>query len=283
MSLSEEADRQRDKRRKEDFRKQVIDDSMHQRDKLSKHTRSLSNLSIPSISPPNTTYHGSWTSVKSPVHVPQDAAVHGTLLSGFPQLPKHSLSGSEHDEKLLLIRYRSGQNLISALNVPNQSDWFSSGFKSLLEGSDLSTEILKPAPAPYHVSLTRIQSYMDQNAALIYRWGLRNHVKFDPGRNPDVYWSSMRNRLGRVLERKRTKSALEEEIKKCFDVVPKNYFDPNFKASDPVFFQEISEAKNSFVLQEKLSNYLDVVEVTILNHISQLTESFFMAMYTIQV
>ena len=59
------------------------------------------------------------------------------------------------------------------------------------------------------------------------------------------------------------------------------YFRPDFRVTDLEFFKSVSES-SALLLPEKLSHYLDLVEVNLLKQISCRSEAFFNALCTIQ-
>ncbi|CCE82188.1 Piso0_001901 [Millerozyma farinosa CBS 7064] len=84
-----------------------------------------------------------------------------------------------------------------------------------------------------------------------------------------------------------------ENKNQLFDKIPKVFFDPNFRLDDPRTFKEVfgvldmnnSEATTqneinfeNNQIQEKLSNYLDLVEINLINEISKSSSHFFNAM-----
>ncbi len=64
--------------------------------------------------------------------------------------------------------------------------------------------------------------------------------------------------------------------------VPSVYFQPGFRITDLDFFRTLADPA-AMVLSEKLSHYLDLVEVSLLKQISCRSEAFFNALCTIQV
>jgi hypothetical protein len=293
MSAVEEADRARDQKRKEVFRKAVVDAAVASSAPISSTTSaaaarspvvikggssrkpSIQDLSVNSPAQGDSgsvhsrrsarnhssrAAHGVWSSARSPInHLPQDAEIRGIPRSVYPTLPRAIpdafLDQFKDDEKMLMGRFKSGQNFISAMNAPDTSSTIYSGLKSMFDGTyDTPQEVLKPGPAPYRVALKRVQDYLTQNGSQLVRWGARNDAMFD-------ITAPNKPRSNKGSDRVKTKEMIAEEIARCFAVVPKTYFSHEFRVSDPAFFQEIAEMKSTVVLQEKLSQYLDLVEV----------------------
>lgn len=84
-----------------------------------------------------------------------------------------------------------------------------------------------------------------------------------------------------------------ENKNQLFDKIPKVFFDPNFRLDDPRTFKEVfgaldmnnqeASTQNEInfennQIQEKLSNYLDMVEINLINEISKSSSHFFNAM-----
>jgi len=74
----------------------------------------------------------------------------------------------------------------------------------------------------------------------------------------------------------------QQELEHCLTTVPEDYFRPDFSVKDKKFFSKLSERKDKMVLQDKLSYYLDLVEVNLLKQICLRSSSVFAALQTIQ-
>ena len=82
---------------------------------------------------------------------------------------------------------------------------------------------------------------------------------------------------------------ITETLITLIDEVPKVFRDPNFRLDDPRIFKQVLEGSkisldenddslnviNNTDLQEKLSNYLDIVEVNLVDEIAKSSDSFF--------
>lgn len=89
-------------------------------------------------------------------------------------------------------------------------------------------------------------------------------------------------RSGSGARRGAQQDQAEKELVHCLNTVPDIYFNPEFSLTDKAFFSELSERKDRMVLQDKLSYYLDLVEVNLLKQICLRSSSVFAALQTIQ-
>uniref|UniRef100_A0A6B2KY39 Vacuolar protein sorting-associated protein 54 n=1 Tax=Arcella intermedia TaxID=1963864 RepID=A0A6B2KY39_9EUKA len=65
--------------------------------------------------------------------------------------------------------------------------------------------------------------------------------------------------------------------------MPSIFFSPNFTLSNPLTFKRISESEPSQVLlQQKLSNYIDIVEIDLCKHVAAQSQNVFQALNNLQ-
>jgi hypothetical protein len=267
--MSDHADRERDSRRRQRFRDLVISEAIVQQPGTRRMIRNASgsgtmiaiDLAQDIASP----------SVKSPTMI---------VSAEFPTLPK-TMMGNEPikvDDNVLLQRFRMGQNLSAYINEPEQQKGLLGGLKSIVENSEPQQDAKKTANSyqPQKSQEKLVDEYMMQTLPLLNNWQIRNELVYD-------IKNGWQNKYAKPSAERKTKSQLAEELKMCHDTVPQMYFDPGFQVFEPKFFQDKAEQKNTIIMQEKLSSYMDLVEITILDHISELSQSFFEAMYTTDV
>jgi hypothetical protein len=224
---------------------------------------------------------------KSPIQSIRSPTSSVSVVADFPMLPKsipeHYVS-SEMD--VLASRSRMGQNLTAHLNTPEVSSRsIIGGLRAIIEPADnsissSSSDVKKGSSRRDSVTAkstyAHLEAYVKQYLPLLNEWASRNGLVFDIKNG----WQSRHGKLASV---RKTKAQLDDELANCKASIHPIYFDPNFRVYEPSFFQEKAEMKNTIILQEKLTNNIDMVELTILNHLSELSESFFEAMHTIQV
>ncbi|OQR99889.1 vacuolar protein sorting-associated protein [Achlya hypogyna] len=74
-----------------------------------------------------------------------------------------------------------------------------------------------------------------------------------------------------------TVAAADEDVQKCFLEVPSLYFKPDYAFTDPQTFHQVLQGASIQDTQEKLSGYLDRVEVSLLRQVSSRSDRFFEA------
>jgi hypothetical protein len=73
-----------------------------------------------------------------------------------------------------------------------------------------------------------------------------------------------------------------EDVEKCFRLVPELFFREDFELHDPETFDSTLGARAAHNMDEKLTTYLDLVEVVLLKQISSRSPAFFRALTDIQ-
>jgi len=91
-----------------------------------------------------------------------------------------------------------------------------------------------------------------------------------------------RQRFASVQKQAEQAQQAEKELMHCLKTVPEVYFRPDFSIQDKKFFSDLSERKDKMVLQDKLSYYLDLVEVNLLKQICLRANSVLTALQIIQ-
>ncbi|EQC42602.1 hypothetical protein SDRG_00331 [Saprolegnia diclina VS20] len=72
-------------------------------------------------------------------------------------------------------------------------------------------------------------------------------------------------------------AAADEDVQKCFQEVPSMYFKPEYDFTDPQTFHQVLQGASIQDTQDKLSGYLDRVEVSLLRQVSSRSDRFFEA------
>ncbi|KDO18094.1 hypothetical protein SPRG_16534 [Saprolegnia parasitica CBS 223.65] len=72
-------------------------------------------------------------------------------------------------------------------------------------------------------------------------------------------------------------AAADEDVQKCFQEVPSMYFKPEYDFTDPQTFHHVLQGASVQDTQDKLSGYLDRVEVSLLRQVSSRSDRFFEA------
>ena len=89
-----------------------------------------------------------------------------------------------------------------------------------------------------------------------------------------------------------TEGSVEDSLSLCLSTVPEMYFRKNFSMSHPATFSAVtaqpfsnagSSSLSGHVVQEQLSNYLDLVEVCLWRQISSRADDIFSALMQLQV
>ncbi|KAJ7546423.1 hypothetical protein O6H91_08G039800 [Diphasiastrum complanatum] len=171
--------------------------------------------------------------------------------------------------------YSAGQSLASILNNPQKggvyssdSSWgswfFSSSTDPFLDGTPLV-----PSKQLQDISRADLQSYLESISEAYGRFAdVQDHSSREELNEPYIANgnSQGRGQGGGLLA--------------CLREIPSLYFEEDFALEDGATFQAacpFSSNSKNVILQEKLSHYLDVVEVHLVKEISARSDSFFEA------
>ncbi|KAL4191169.1 hypothetical protein AMTRI_Chr07g79370 [Amborella trichopoda] len=188
-----------------------------------------------------------------------------------------SNSLSKSSSELESPSYGGGQSLASILNNPHLG-------KGGVYGSDASWVGWWPAPGANSIESTPLitpRTFPEINQADFQPY--LNSISESYGRFEDIRHHKDREKS--VLEPKSRGAVGElrgqgEALVACLREVPSLYFKEDFALEDGVTFKAacpFSSINENLVLQEKLSHYLDVVEVHLVKEISLRSDSFFEA------
>lgn len=257
----------------------------------------LSTSSKPPVSS-RTGLRGNWSGPKSPIaSIPSQAAFEGRssifLNCQYPCLPKTSEVVEKEDLGKVdegISRYRSGQNLVSVLNRPAEDP---KSLGPLLMTAFLGDGSSNPVPMKQSqddVPIGNIRDHLRKMGPAHQKWTDRRGLTFE-----DLIWlysPSLSRRSSRSLRveklRKLGKRNVHVEERRPqspgpqLSEIPDVFLDHNFKVSDKDFFASLLQPNQQILKQEELSQYLDLVEMSILNQISNQSESFFSALCTVQ-
>lgn len=172
---------------------------------------------------------------------------------------------------------KAGQNLVAVLNSPHGAaiDFFTGAdiYNNIeaywAEGNE--TEIIPPeyheGYAPEDIDLEILTKYANK----IHR-GFR-------------IWQGHRLlKLGSEEQKKAEAADVASDLQHCLNEVPKEYFDENFDISQSsvLLNTDKKSSHSAMITQEKLSNYLDLVELNLIRHIYSQSDAFFGALKNIQ-
>ncbi|XP_014669126.1 PREDICTED: vacuolar protein sorting-associated protein 54-like [Priapulus caudatus] len=182
--------------------------------------------------------------------------------------------------------YSSSQNLPAALNDPNKSRSEAMVFFTRTWGT-VFIDRVDIAASPYLDDITRtdFEDYM-QKTSVRYR---RHQQYSQPANEKDK-----ERDVVKILHNK-TREAVELARSADLDQIPKVFMQPNFQLEDPDTFRDVlpwsqlesssngaavetKARQSSRLLQEKLTHYLDIVEVQLAKMISLRSDAFFHAM-----
>lgn len=190
-------------------------------------------------------------------------------LSGRPPIQSPGPSRSNSDANSITSSSSQPQSLASILNNPNASDstswvgWWSSS----------STYVAPPdfdplsSKAASEVSRSDFQSYLSSISDSYHR--------FDDIRKHETKESLDLDAIG----------GQGEALVACLREVPALYFKEDFALEDGATFRSacpFSNISENLVFQDKLSHYLDVVEMHLVKEISLRSNSFFEAQVQLQ-
>ncbi|RLV93616.1 Vacuolar protein sorting-associated protein 54 [Spathaspora sp. JA1] len=67
----------------------------------------------------------------------------------------------------------------------------------------------------------------------------------------------------------------QQQVVDSIDSIPSVFLDSNFRLDDPRIFKQVIQDVSDYKLQDKLSNYLDIVEMNLIQEIGKSSDSFF--------
>ncbi|RDW28357.1 Vps54-like protein-domain-containing protein [Yarrowia lipolytica] len=95
------------------------------------------------------------------------------------------------------------------------------------------------------------------------------------------YLQEVQQEYRQYCQLKRGGSDVPGDVNSSLDSVPQAFFEPDFRLDNQRIFDTVTEHKTDVttynILQEKLSYYIDTVEVNLIEEISKSSDSFFMA------
>ena len=207
----------------------------------------------------------------------------GTIIAGYfvPILPR---TAPDLIDENFGTRIRAGQNLLSVLNRPEETDRFRRLFSELFHPPE-ALEPFKLTPFYRLITLAKVKAYLKKHGSRMTRWDLKQghgfrkqisrikelHRKHSVGSQHSITPPSSRRSsassvlMGPHLPPSSSSVSPEEvalQLDKCKSIVPLEFFRENFSLSDSVLFKELSLKPGGIMLQERLSNYLDLIEVS---------------------
>ncbi|XP_013401710.1 vacuolar protein sorting-associated protein 54-like isoform X1 [Lingula anatina] len=212
----------------------------------------------------------------------QNSDSSGSSRSSTP-VPTHSEPSVVQDQYKWTV-YHSKVNLPAALNDPRlvkrESDFFTKTWGEAFDKSDIH-------PSPHLPEITR-DHFMRYIRKISRRH--KTHVKNNetlPVASADAGKSCLPVDLFPALAARQTDKSRVE-----LDQIPKTFLSPSFSLENPDTFNDVfpwaqieatrhgdeGPKQSSKLLQEKMSHYLDIVEVQIAKQISYRSEAFFHAM-----
>eukprot|EP00249_Psilotum_nudum_P023375 c28850_g1_i1 orf=396-3701(+) len=199
---------------------------------------------------------------------------------GIEKSSSQSVSERKHSADTDSELYNAGQSLASILNNPHLG-------KSGVYGSDLSwgawffslsndnVDVSLPVPLKLLPEVTRadFQPYIDSISEAYGRFSdVREHSNWEQ--------SNQASTAGVHRDVEGEASSQGGGLAACLREIPSLYFNEGFALEDGSTFRAAcpySSIPQSMMLQEKLSHYLDIVEVHLVKEISARSDSFFEA------
>lgn len=183
--------------------------------------------------------------------------------------------------------YMSQVNLPAALNDPRlarrETDFFSKTWGESFERAEV-------VPSPYvpHITKEHFRKYLAKTSARFRKHNLALKNVATSAENDAVGDGESDREFPSAYARKQKRFQID------LDVIPKIFMQPGFSLQNPETFNQVlpwqqikthrqdssseKSVQSSKLLQEKLSHYLDLVEVQITKQISVRSEAFFSAM-----
>lgn len=152
----------------------------------------------------------------------------------------------------------NGHNLTSVLVNPRETI-FDHLFDEFEADQAMPLETTQTVVLP-EVDLRSVQGLMASLRRVDQAWLASQHARREP----------------------RPKVATEEDVLRCFQQVPEMFFRPDFSLRDPETFESTLGARAPDSYNERLSQYLDLVEVALSKQITAKSPSFFRALTDIQ-
>ena len=121
----------------------------------------------------------------------------------------------------------------------------------------LSAAMLTPHPPRRSAS-----GYSSASSTAGHHHHQPNHQPHQPHHQPSSHLTAQtQSARWAALRLREAEEEAERHLVECFAGVPEIYFREDFEQKFPTLFAEISERADSMLQQEKLSHYLDLVEV----------------------
>ncbi|CEM23723.1 unnamed protein product [Vitrella brassicaformis CCMP3155] len=158
---------------------------------------------------------------------------------------------------------RTTQSLSSVLNNPESESLWSEVVEALTIRGEREAPPPPLSPIP-EVKAEDFRPYLDG-----IRQQLREHAHRGERRRGSDAAGGDRGSLHRV-----------QDFSRCFRIVPQMYFQSDFQLAKHQIFRQ--SLHTSMAMQEKLSNYLDVVEVSLFDQIRSRFQSFFSALNNLE-
>jgi vacuolar protein sorting-associated protein 54 len=162
------------------------------------------------------------------------------------------------------LRQFAGYNLTSVINNPKESTY------------DFLMETFYPTQEEF-VPTTNIAPHPDLEA--ITMKDFENHLA--TAKLAQKFKRSRAQPMDSAVRAAAAATAMaeaEHNVIRCFESIPKTFFDPDFSVEDMIRSTLESEAEGTITMQDDLCQHLDLVEVTLMNQIASKSDSFFEAM-----
>ncbi|OQR89995.1 vacuolar protein sorting-associated protein [Thraustotheca clavata] len=201
-------------------------------------------------------------SMMMPTDFPTLFAQRKTDISGFydPSMDGENANNTASEEAREYLNV-TGHNLHSVLSNPRGGNWGD----ALLDVFTL--------PGETEMTITAIL-----NAPIISRRDFDGYMKM-LGESSATYSKNHERPVREQLASANVPSiaAADEDVQKCFKEVPSLYFKSDYDFTDPQTFHQVLQGASIQDTQDKLSGYLDRVEVSLLRQVSSRSDRFFEA------
>lgn len=184
---------------------------------------------------------------------PQAAGIKGIL--GMDNLG--SPEADDYEDIRAELR-ANGHNLTSVLVNPRETI-FDHLFDEFETDQAMPLETMQTVVLP-EVDLKSVQGLMARLRRVDQAWLSSQHARKEP----------------------KQKAATEQDVHRCFQQVPEMFFRPDFSLRDPETFESTLGSRAPDSYNERLSQYLDLVEVALSKQITAKSPSFFRALTDIQ-
>mmetsp|Transcript_33210 Transcript_33210/g.53476 ORF Transcript_33210/g.53476 Transcript_33210/m.53476 type:complete len:1127 (+) Transcript_33210:408-3788(+) len=228
--------------------------------------------------------------------------------SSAPLLVTGSFADMSDDDREKLRQIQVGHNLSSVVNNPGSATesagWFGS-LSTMFQRDDFESNL--PIPSVIQpVQLSDFDSYLEANMKCVRRFYRNHHIPPPAPANSNRLNRSRRrssieegelqsesvrrtryfakglaavgqdgNLAGASNDANRISSLSNEALQVCFQKVPSKYFELDYVVS---FEEEQDDSHAAYLLQEKLSNWLDLVEICLWSQTTSQAQQFFGAL-----